>query len=407
MYTPFLAWRYLRSLWLTWLAVGMVATGVLAMTVILSVMWGLEEFTRSRMRVTFSDVEILRPRSLPIEDYSRLCQAARQAPGVEAAWPVVEGTAVLRNGGWSRGVRVQGLDFSDPAAVLNLRSFLKAAGSSWPAPPGGTPVFPGARVDAGSEGDEIDLFVAANSPSYSPTPTSPSVNRIPARLAGRFLARSYFDDDWGVFVPLEAAQRLFRFNHPPTVNRIHVRLAPGEDDRKAARILSDLLGGDFRARPWSELGEQQVLMLKTENQIIAVILAALVVLAGFGILAVLNMQVTHKLTEIGILKALGGTRGGIAGIFLLSSTAIGAAGTAAALAVGIPLLTHIDTVWGWISSEPFYMTEAYGTEGIPVDLRPHSIAAIAVGAVLVSALAGAWPAWRATRLHPAEALRNG
>ncbi len=427
MYVVFLAYRYLRSLWLTYLAVGMVCAGVLAMVVVLSVMWGLEEFTRRSLRGTLSDVEVFRPRGLPIEAYDALCASVREVPGVKGAWPVVEGAAVLRNGGFSRGVQLQGLDLKDPEASRALQRFvadeirsvrarpgeLREESPPW-APPAGdagpAPLYVGYHVD-GFCGDAVDLFVAANSPTYSPTRTMPSVNRIPARIAGRFLSRSYFDDDWRVYLPLDKAQRLFRFNHPPTVNRLHVRLEEGEDDVAAAGRILDRLGAGFYARPWTRLAEQQIGMLRVENQIIAIIMAFMLVLAGFGILAVLNMQVTHKLVEIGILKALGGTRRGIAGIFLISSTVIGILGAALALALGLPFLHYLNPIHAWIGSVTggwqFYMLEAYGTDGIPVLIRPGAVAAIALGAVAVSALAGVWPAWRATRLHPAEALRNG
>ena len=420
MYVVFLAYRYLRSLWLTYLAVGMVCVGVLAMVVVLSVMWGLEDFSRRTLRGTLSDVEVFRPRGMPIEGYDALCASVREVPGVRGAWPVVEGAAVLRDGGFSRGIQLQGLDLEDPEASRELRRFVedahrKSPGESppWVPSPDGTspaPLYLGYHID-GLCGDEVDLFVAANSPAYSPTPTMPSVNRIPALIAGRFLSRSYFDDEWRVYLPLARAQRLFRFNHPPTVNRLHVRLQEGEDDVAAAGRILGKLGEGFHARPWTRLAEQQVAMLRVENQIIAIIMAFMLVLAGFGILAVLNMQVTHKLVEIGILKALGGTRLGIAGIFLISSTAIGILGAALALALGLPFLHYLNPLHAWIGTVTggwqFYMVEAYGTDGIPVLIRPGAIAAIALGAVAVSALAGVWPAWRATRLQPAEALRNG
>lgn len=428
MYTLFLAYRYLRSLWLTYLAVGMVFVGVLAMIVVLSVMWGLEDFTRRSLRGTLSDVEVFRARGLPIEDYDAVCSRIRSADGVDAAWPVVEGFAVLRCGGFTQGVRLKGIDFRDPAATRDPRRFVEAAireaarhpGSlreappPWPVADGAlapAPLVLGHHIDAASPGDEATLFVAASVPSFAPMGSAPSISSIPARAAGRFLSRSWFDDEWGAYLPLPQAQRLFRLNHPPTANRIHVRLREGADDREAAKAIETLLGGGFLTRPWTVLAERQVEMLRVENQIIAIIMAFMLVLAGFGILAVLNMQVTHKLMEIGILKALGGTRGGIAGIFLASSTAIGMLGASAALLVGLPFLRHIDAVHAWIGRVTggweFYMVQAYGTEGIPVMIRPAAIAAIAGGAVLVSALAGLWPAWRATRLNPAEAFRHG
>ena len=415
MYALFLAYRYLRSLWLTYLAVGMVFAGVAAMIVVLSVMWGLEDFTRRTLRGTLSDVEVHRPRSLPLEDYEALCRTVRAVPGVAEAWPVVEGAAVLRCGGYSRGVRIHGLDFADPAAVKDLRRFVEAAAReeklpapAWPPPEGSA--YLGARIDAAGPGEDADLFVAANSPAYSPTATMPSVNRLPVHIAGHFLSRSWFDDAWGLTLPLAQAQRLFRFNHPPSANRLHVRLQPGADDVAAAARIQEVLPAGFLARPWTAIADQEVTMLRVENQIIALIMGFMLVLAGFGIMAVLNMQVTHKVTEIGILKALGGGRLGIASVFLLSGLSIGLAGTVLALVFSLPLLTHINGVHAWlgrVAGWQFYMVEAYGTEGIPVLIRPDAIALIAGGAVLVSTLAGAWPAWRATRLDPAEAFRRG
>ena len=419
MYVLFLATRYLRSLWLTYLAVGMVFAGVLAMLVVLSVMWGLEEFSRRTLRGSLSDVVVIRPRGLRMDEYETLCARVRKVPGVAAAWPVVEGAALIRQGSSSKGILVHGLDFSDPEASRDLARWVKAGRGSWPPSSGEpAPVLLGDKLDFAEAGDEVDLFTAAESLSYSPTPSSPSVSRIPGRVAGRFLSRAYEDDAIGVYLPLAQAQRLFRLNHPPCANRLHVRLADGVDDRSAAASIQEALTPSheetqpppYRAIAWTRFAEGQVEMLRVENQIIALIMAFMIVLAGFGILAVLNMQVTHKIGEIGVLKALGGTPGGIASVFLLSGTAIGLLGTSLALAVGLPFLLHINGIHDWIgrmTGWQFYMVRAYGTEGIPVLIRPGAIAAIAVGAVLSSALAGLWPAWRAARLHPAEALRNG
>lgn len=416
VYVLHLAWRYLRALWLTYLAVGMVFAGVAAMVVVLSVMWGLEEFTRTRLRGTISDVEILRPGGAAVEDCDAVCARVRAVPGVAAVWPVVEGAAVLRCGAFSRGVRVVGLDYADPEASRDLVRFIEAERRQDPSAPAFDPVaktsaWLGHYVDAASAGDAVSFLAAVSSHASDPGPSRPSAQVLEAGVAGRFLSRSYFDDEWGVILPLAAARRLFRLNHPPAANRVRVRLADGVDDVAAARGISAALGPGYAARPWTMVAEREVEMLRVENRIIAVIMAAMLALAGFGILAILNMQVTHKVAEIGILKALGGTRGGIAGIFLLSGTAIGTAGAGLALAASLPFLRHINGVHAWLCRvtgwEGFYMERAYGTEGIPVLIAPGAVAAIAAGAVAVSALAGAWPAWRATRLHPAEALRNG
>ncbi len=415
MYVLFLAYRYLRSLWLTYLAVGMVFVGVLAMVVVLSVMWGLEDFSRRTLRGSLSDVVVVRPHGLRMDDYEALCRRIRQVPGVKAAWPVVEGAGLVRQGSYSKGVLVHGLDFADPEASQDLKRYVAAqrkGPSSWPPAPGdAAAVFLGDKLEIADEGDEVDLFTAAESLSYAPTPTAPSVSRIPARVAGRFLSRSYEDDAMGVYLPLAQAQRLFRLNHPPCANRLHVRLAEGLDDTLAASSIQEALGPSYRVWGWTRFAEQQVEMLEVENQIIAIILAFMIVLAGFGILAVLNMQVTHKIGEIGVLKALGGRPAGIASVFLVSSTTIGLLGTSLALAVGLPFLRHINGIDAWLQHafgwSGFYMARAYGTDGIPVLIRPGAIAAIAIGAVLASALAGLWPAWRASRLQPAEALRNG
>ncbi|GEM_PF-6508677 len=415
MYVLFLATRYLRSLWLTYLAVGMVFAGVFAMLVVLSVMWGLEDFTRRTLRGPLSDVIVSRPHGLRMDETGVLCGRIRAVAGVKAAWPVVEGAGLIRQGSYSRGVQIYGLDYADPEASRELRRFVEAKRKkavTWPpSSTDGAAVFLGEHLDIGEEGDEVDFVTAAESPSYSPTPTMPSVSRVSGKVAGRFLSRSYWEDAMGVYLPLAQAQRLFRLNHPPCANRLHVRLADGIDDRAAAIAIQDALGPDYRAMGWSRIAAQQVEMLAVENQIIAVIMAFMIVLAGFGILAVLNMQVTHKIGEIGLLKALGGGRLGVAGIFLLSGTAIGLVGASLAVALGLPFLHHINGVNAWLMStlgwEGFYMARAYGTDGIPVLIRPGAVVAIAGGAVLASALAALWPAWRATRLHPTEALRNG
>jgi len=169
-----------------------------------------------------------------------------------------------------------------------------------------------------------------------------------------------------------------------------------EDDRRVA------------VKSWRDKRANLLRAVGIERRILTVIMGVVVVIAGFGILAILWLMVKEKTRDIGILMSLGATRGGIVRIFLMNGAMIGLLGGGLGLAAGWTLSVKLN----WIEDRIF---ELFGWRVFPssiyyLDRMPHlespmQFGLMALTAVVVSLLAAVWPAIRAARLNPIEALR--
>jgi len=183
------------------------------------------------------------------------------------------------------------------------------------------------------------------------------------------------------------------------------------DARDPHALMSSL--GKIRSRfymveTWHEKRSIILGAVAVEKKLQAVIQFFVIIVAGFMVFAILHMVVVEKTKDIGILKALGGTRGGIMSIFLLNGLAMGIIGAVAGSVCGILFTLKLNwlediiySATGWRVFPP----DIYYLDKIPWEIRPLSVAVCALAAVLVSFLASVYPAWRAARLDPIETLR--
>jgi len=188
---------------------------------------------------------------------------------------------------------------------------------------------------------------------------------------------------------------------------------PHYEQAKALRKALELrdqrsLGRTCRVSTWEDKRRNILRAVSVERRVMAVILLFMVVLAGFLILAILYTTVMEKTRDIGILKSIGGTVGGIMSIFLLNGFLIGIVGAALGTALGVFLcnkLNEIEDIVYDLTEWRVFPRDIYSLDRIPVDKDPFwSIVIIATTAIVISFLAAVYPAWKAARMKPVEAL---
>jgi len=186
-----------------------------------------------------------------------------------------------------------------------------------------------------------------------------------------------------------------------------------EQARRLRRVLEERqarsLGDRYRVSTWEDKRRNILRAVAVERRVMAVILFFMVLLAGFIILAILYTTVVEKTRDIGILKSIGGTVGGIMSIFLLNGLLIGLFGAILGTIGGTLLckyLNDVEDVIYKLTRWRVFPRDVYSLDAIPVDKDPFwSIVLIALTAILVSFLAAVYPAYKAARMHPVEALR--
>ena len=230
---------------------------------------------------------------------------------------------------------------------------------------------------------------------------------VPATVAGVREFGEYENDSALAVVHHADAAKLLRMPEG-TVGGVRLKLEDMDQAWRVARAVSDELSGFYRVRDWTQERGNLFQAVRTEKTVMWVILSLIIAVAAFNIISMLVMVVTDKQSDIAILKTMGARAGTIMRIFIVQGSLIGVIGTILGVIGGIALASNISSVVPFLEQlfgfslfpgDIYYITE------LPSDLRSSDVmkfAGMSLGMGLLSTL---YPAWRASRTHPAEALR--
>jgi lipoprotein-releasing system permease protein len=240
--------------------------------------------------------------------------------------------------------------------------------------------------------------------TIGPTGLLPRLRRF--TVVGIFEVGMYEYDRGVALVHLEDAARLFQMDDKVTGLRLKlddIFLAP-----EVSRKLSSALQGDYRVEDWTRQHANFFRAVKTEKRVMFIILTLIVAVAAFNIVSTLIMVVTDKRSDIAILRTLGATPASVMTIFIIQGVFIGVLGTALGVAGGVGLALNVETIVPAIEqlfNVQFLAADVYYISDVPSELHWRDVWVMAGVAIVLSLLATLYPAWRAARTHPAEALR--
>jgi lipoprotein-releasing system permease protein len=219
------------------------------------------------------------------------------------------------------------------------------------------------------------------------------------RVTGIFDSGMYEYDSTIVYVSLWAAQRFLGIGN--RVTGIEVRVADIYEADRVAKAIGKALGGyPYWSRDWMRMNKNLFSALKLEKIVMFIILTLIILVAAFNIVGTLIMVVLEKTRDIAILKSMGATGRSIMKIFMIEGAVIGLVGTILGLLGGFTLCELLAT-YKFIELPQ----DVYYISTLPVKMDPVDVALIAVAAMVISLVATLYPAWQASRLDPAEAIR--
>lgn len=249
--------------------------------------------------------------------------------------------------------------------------------------------------------------------------TYPSAGRPPKVLSAHFTVVDFYEckmqdyDSNCVFVPLEWLQDLRGMVDPISgarfANAIQIKLKPGADlDAVRDQLQAHFPMHSYVVSTWRDKQGPLLAAVQQETILLNILLFLIVLVSGFGILAIFFMIVVEKTRDIGILKSLGASGEGVMGIFLIYGLGLGMVGAGAGAVGGILIadnINHIADLVAYMTGRPVFPPDIYFFAKIPARIEWPMVLCVTGGAVLVAVLASILPAWRAASLHPVKALR--
>ena len=404
-----IAGRYLRARprtgfirLLTGISIAGVAVGVTALLVVLAVMNGFEGEVQSRIAGTDAHVVLLGATTDGVADGPALAERLAREPGVLGASAFTYAKAMVFHEGLAEGLVVKGVDLASERDVTTVGRSIEPPLDSIPqvtlsGEPGivlGSELAAriGARI-----GDRV-LLATLQGDANSAFGYAPKLR--PFRVVALFTSGLYtYDSSFG-FTSMGASQRFFELGD--RVTGVEVKIADLFAAPKEAERLRLAAGRpELRTNNWMDLNRNLFSWMKLEKTVMFVILALIVLVAAFNIVSTLFMVVLEKRRDIGVLRTMGASPRLVRDVFLGEGLLIGVLGTLAGAAAGSVLIEVLRRY-------PFVRLpgDVYFLETLPVKPEWGDFAAVILAA-LVLCLAAAWyPAWRASRLDPIDAIRG-
>ncbi|MFC2973644.1 lipoprotein-releasing ABC transporter permease subunit [Azotobacter bryophylli] len=380
------------------------ALGVLVMIVVLSVMNGFDHEMRTRVLGMVPHATIESP--VPIDDWPGLAVRVEQHPGVVAVAPFTQMQGLLTHDGQVQKVLINAIEPQLEPSVSIIGDFFREGGLT-SLEPGGFGILIGDKAAAKlgvGVGDRV-TFVA---PEVTVTPAGmfPRMKRFTVK--GIFHVGAGELDGYVAMVHLDDLARLHRWKSGQ-VQGLRLKLADLFQAPQTAWDIADDLGReDFYARDWTRTHGNLYQAIRMEKTMIGLLLLLIVAVAAFNIISTLVMVVTDKKGDIAILRTLGATPGQIMATFMVQGTVIGVIGTLVGGALGILAALNVSdgiAALEGLLGHKFLSADVYFIDYLPSQLMSEDVVLVCGAALLLSFFATLYPAWRAARTQPAEALR--
>ena len=405
-------WRYTRGKkhnhfisFVSLISILGIAVGITVIITVLSVMNGFKEEIRDKILDVVSH-NTLSSLDGTIDDWQALRPELENEPGVAAIAPFVEMQVMLMKGDRVRGAYARGVVPELERQVSNIESYLKVgeieslAADDYHIIIGHSLAF-SLRAQLG---DKITLI----SPQAAVTPAG-VLPRMRSFVVSGIFDTGLSEFDRGiVLLNLEDASRLARLDDK--VNGIRLRLDDLFESPELSNRLNLRLGPEYWITDWTRNHRNFFRALEMEKLLLFLIMALIIAVAAFNIISMLVMVVIEKQSDIAILRTMGMRPIQVMKVFITQGCLIGFIGNIAGIVGGVLLASYVEDLVTAIeraTGVKFLSPDVYPITEVPSKLIAEDVIIVAVLTFVMTVLSTLYPAWRASRLRPAEVLRGG
>ena len=376
--------------------------GVATLIIVMAVMNGFRKELLDKI-LGLNGHLMIQPLESPLTDWQQVAERVAMAEGVKLAAPIVEGQALASSPFSAAGVFLRGVRAADllklPSVANNIRQGTLEGFDE------GQGVAVGRRLaDQLSlrAGDSVTLVAPRG--AVTPMGTTPRIKSY--KIAAVFeVGMSEYDSAF-VFMPLPEAQAYF--NRAGDVTAIEVYTDSPDRIEQTRKLVAEAAGRPIYMVDWRQRNATFFNALQVERNVMFLILTIIVIVAAFNITSGLIMLVKDKGRDIGILRTMGVTQGAIMRVFMMTGASVGVVGTFVGFLLAVLVCLNIESIRrfvSWLTNTELFSPELYFLSKLPADLDAGETMAVVVMALALSLLATLYPAWRAARLDPVEALR--
>lgn len=379
-----------------------IALGVIALITTLAVMGGFQREIRDRMLQMAAHATVS-GYGEPLADWNHAVKVAMADPRVAGAAPYIEKEALISASN-NQPAMIRGVVPAEEDKVSVLGEKM-VQGKLSDLQPGSFSIVLGRELAVWlgvSTGDDVIVTLA----DFRSTPLGGVQTMKRFKVSGIFEA-GYNEYDKGLaVVNMQDLQRVLRMGEG--VTGVRLKMHDMDQAFAVARDLANKLQGPYRVSDWSQDNANLFRALKMEKTVMAILLSLIIAMGAFNLVSSQVMLVTDKQADIAILRTLGLTPRQVMQVFMVQGSLIGIVGTVLGIIGGILLTLNLSSILQGIESV-FHVQllpqDVYYITGLPTDLRASDISTIAAVALAMAFVATLYPAWRAARTAPAEALR--
>ena len=380
-----------------------IALGVATLIVVMSVMNGFRQELLSRILGLNGHISVYSAYSGKLNDFDTIKEISLKADGVTNIFPVIDGQALITQENTAKGVMIRGMRKEDVIAKATLGNNITAGDINNFKDDG---ILIGSKMADSlylSPGDKLSLI----SPQGSKTPFGIMPRMKTFTIAGIFDVGMYEYDANFIFSPLDTTQKFFDMK-ADEASYLEIMTEDPEDINATLAQLNKMIGSETRLMSWKQTNSSFFNALNVEKNVMFLILTLIILIAAFNVISSMMMLVKDKQKGIAIMKSMGASRLSIMKIFFFTGSAIGLTGTAIGLGLGLLITNNISNIQTWLNSftgKDLFSAEIYYLSKLPAEIDTTEVTTIVIIALLLSLLSTIYPAWKASKLDPVEALR--